>query len=123
MLAAEVGEIFNGLCKLGYAFVLDGDGADYRGPPAVLSVWPDRPFRHFKKSDQLPFGTLDAFSIGLVDDEDVADFHDARFDRLNVIAHSGHKYDDRNVRGLNDVHLVLSDADCFDQRPIVSGGI
>src|SRR5262249_13719266 len=122
MRAAKVGEIFDGLDELDYAFALNGDGADDWRPPAILSAWPIRPLRHLKQRDQLPFGPLDAFAVGLVDDEDVADLHNARLDRLNVIAHSRYEHDDRNVGGLHDVHFVLSDADGFDQRPIVSGG-
>src|SRR5262249_50817768 len=89
--AAPGREIFDGLHEFGYAFVLRSDGADDRRLPTVLLT---RSFRHFKKRDQLSFGSLDALAVGFVDDKDVADLHDACFDRLNVIAHSRHEPDD-----------------------------
>ncbi len=69
------------------------------------------------------FHLLDSGAIALVDDEDVADFHDAGFQRLNIVAHSRNQNDDRNIRQLHDIDFVLADADCFHEDRIPRGGV
>ena len=64
-----------------------------------------------------------AFAIGLVDDEDVGDLHDAGLHRLHIVAGAGHEHDDRHVRGRDDVHFVLADADGLDDDDVLAGGV
>src|SRR5262245_18545470 len=57
---------------------------------------------------------LHARAVTFIDDKDVTDFHDARLERLDVVAHSGNENDDRNVGEFHNVDFVLPDADSFD---------
>ena len=66
---------------------------------------------------------LGAFAIGLVDDEDVGDLHDAGLERLHLVAGAGHQRDDRDVGGADDVDFVLADADGLDDHDVVAGGV
>src|SRR5688572_713884 len=54
---------------------------------------------------------FDPRMIRLIDHKDVGYLHDARFDRLNVITHTGDEDDDGDVRERGNVHLVLPHAD------------
>ena len=64
-----------------------------------------------------------ALAVGLVDDEDVGDLHDAGLDRLHVVAGAGHEHDDRDVRRADDVHFVLADADGLDDDDVLARGV
>ena len=64
-----------------------------------------------------------AFAIGLVDDEDVGDLHDAGLERLHVVAGARHQRDDRDVGGADDVDFVLADADGLDDDDVLAGGV
>ena len=66
---------------------------------------------------------IGALAIGLVHDEDVRNLHDAGLERLHLVAGAGHQRDDGDVRRANDVHLVLTDADRFDDDDVVARGV
>ena len=59
------------------------------------------------------FRAKDTVAISFVYYENVADLHYARLYRLNVIAHSRYKYDDRYIGRFNDLDLILADSDGF----------
>src|ERR1019366_284575 len=61
--------------------------------------------------------------IGLVDDEDIGDLHDAGFDSLDIVAHAGDEHDDGDLGDGGDLDLVLADADGFDDDVIPAGGV
>ncbi len=64
-----------------------------------------------------------ALAVGLVDDEDVRDLHDAGLERLHLVSRARHEGHDRHVGRAHDVHLVLADSHRFDQHDILAGGI
>ena len=68
----------------------------------------------------VPIGAL---AIGLVDDEDVGDLHDAGLERLHLVAGARHERDDRDVGGADDVDFVLADADGLDEDDVLAGGV
>src|SRR5450759_1295409 len=61
--------------------------------------------------------------IGLVDDEDIGDLHDAGFDGLDIVAHAGDEDDDGDLGEGGDLDFVLADADGFDDDVIPAGGV
>jgi hypothetical protein len=46
--------------------------------------------------------------------------HDARFERLHFVTGAGHQHDNRHVRGADDVHFVLANADRLDDHDVLS---
>ena len=68
-------------------------------------------------------GPVGALAVGLVDDEDVGDLHDAGLERLHFVARAGNERDDRHVGGADDVDLVLADADGLDDDDVLAGGV
>ena len=67
-------------------------------------------------------GASGALVIRLVDHEQIGDFHDAGFDRLNIIAHAGHQNHDDDVRHSGDGDFILSHAYGFNQDVIEAVG-
>jgi hypothetical protein len=63
-----------------------------------------------------------AFAVGLVDDEDVGDFHDAGFEALDVVAHAGDEDDDGDVGEACNFDFILADADGFDEDHVFAAG-
>ena len=57
---------------------------------------------------------IGAVAIGLVDDEDVGDLHDAGLERLHFVAGARHEDHERHVGRADDVDFVLADADRLD---------
>ena len=68
-------------------------------------------------------GPVGALAVGLVDHVDVGDLHDPRLQRLHIVARAGHDDDDRDVRGADDLDLVLPDADGLDEHDVVAGRV
>ena len=104
--------------QLRHALARRGDRLHDRRPPVGGAERLQRQSRRHRLRE--PVGPV---AVGLVHHEDVGDFHDAGFERLDVIAGTGDDGHDGDVRRPNDVHLVLSHADRFDQHDIESGGI
>ncbi len=69
------------------------------------------------------FHAVGAGTIGLVDDEDVGDFHDAGLDGLNVVTHAGDEDDYGHLGDGGDVDFVLPDANGLDDHVIPAGGV
>ncbi len=65
-------------------------------------------------------GSIRAFAIGLVDDEDVGDLHDPGLERLHFVAASGHGDHNRDVGGADDVDFILSDAHRLDDHDVLA---
>ena len=65
---------------------------------------------------------LRAGPVGLVDDEDIGDLHDAGFDGLNIVAHAGDQHDHRDVGERRDIDFILPHADRLDDDEVESGG-
>ena len=63
-----------------------------------------------------------ALPIGLVDDEDVGDLHDARLDRLHSSPVPGTSTTIEMSAVRDDVHFVLADADRLDDDDVLAGG-
>ena len=66
---------------------------------------------------------IGAFTVRLVDHEDVGDLHDAGLERLHLVAGAGHQRDDRDVGGADDVDFVLADADGLDDDDVLAGRV
>ena len=64
-----------------------------------------------------------ALAVGLVDDEDVGDLHQARLDRLDVVPHAGRQHHDATLGEAEDLDLVLADADRLDEDLVEAGGV
>ena len=69
-----------------------------------------------------PPRALGARAVGLVDDEDVGDLHDAGLDGLNIVAHAGHQHHHGDLRVRAISISSWPDADGFDDDEIVAGG-
>src|SRR5450759_4547159 len=61
--------------------------------------------------------------IALVDDEDIGDLHDAGFDGLDIVAHTGDEDDDSDLGDGGDLDSVLAGADGFDDDVVAAGGV
>ena len=81
---------------------------DRRDPGAVLA--------ELEHLEDLLHDAIGAVAVGLVHDEEVGDLHEARLDRLDVVAHPRRQDDDARLRETEDVHLVLPDADRLDEH-------
>ena len=88
-----------------------------RRNPAVL------PGRQALQRQNFALQAIRARLIGLVDDEDVGDLHDAGFDGLHIVAHAGNQHDHGHVREFRDLHFILADADSFDEDNFFAGGV
>ncbi len=64
-----------------------------------------------------------AFTIGLVDDEDVGNLHDPGLQRLHIVSRTGHQRDNRDVGRPDDIHLVLANAHRLDDDRVLAGGV
>ena len=61
--------------------------------------------------------------VGLVDDDDVRDLHDAGLQRLDRVAGAGHQHEDDGVGVIDDVDLGLADADGLQEDVLAAGGV
>ena len=95
-----------------------GNRAHDHGAPLAIPVCVQR-------KQRLHFGcrSIGAVAIGLVDDEDVGDFHDASLERLHIVAHTGYEDDDRHVGYARNLDLVLAHTDGFDGDEIFAGSV
>jgi hypothetical protein len=66
---------------------------------------------------------IGSLSIGLVDDEDIGNLHDACLDRLHVVSGTRHEHQNRHVGRPDDVDFVLANADGLDDHDVLAGGI
>ena len=66
---------------------------------------------------------IGALAVRLVHHEDVGNLHDAGLERLHLVAGPGHEHDDGDVRGADDVHFVLADADRLDDDDVLAGSV
>src|ERR1019366_2042514 len=71
----------------------------------------------------LPLHPLGTVAVRLVDDENVGDLHDARLDRLHIVAHARYEHHDGDVGKLHDIDFILSDPDGFHHHKIAATGI
>ena len=74
--------------------------------------------RHLHHRTDLASQLIGHRVIGLVDDKDVGDLHDAGLEHLDRIAAAGLKRDERRVRQLRDRNLALADADRLDEHDV-----
>src|SRR5438046_258317 len=74
-----------------------------------------RPVGKREQRVQRSLHLLNTRPIALVDDKYVANFHEAGFQRLDVVAHARNKHDDAYIRKLDDIDLVLPDTHGFHQ--------
>src|SRR5207249_3651508 len=51
------------------------------------------------------------------------DFHDASFNRLNIIAHAGNENHDCDVRHSHDVHLILTYTHGLNHHNVTPGSV
>ena len=72
---------------------------------------------------QLGDGAVGTGHIGLVDDEDVADFQNACLQHLDVVAAAGLDEHGHGVGGADDVDLVLSGTDRLDDDLVLAEGV
>src|SRR6185312_17471871 len=61
---------------------------------------------------------IGAWTVTLVDDEDVGDLHHAGLERLDRIARFGNEHDDRSIRSACDVELGLPHAHRLDDDSV-----
>ena len=97
--------------------VLCSDGSNDGRMPAVS--------RHDERKHgvELLFEAVGAFAVGFVEDEDVRDFHEARFHGLNVVTEAGNENDDDTIGEADDVNFILADADGFDEDLFFACGV
>ncbi len=72
---------------------------------------------------ELLFEAVGTFAIGFVEDEDVADFHQAGFHILNVVTEAGDEDYDDAIGEANDVDFVLADTNGFDKDLALASGV
>src|SRR5580765_634778 len=72
---------------------------------------------------ELLFEAVGAFTIGFVEDEDVADLHQAGLHVLNIVAEARDEHDDHAIGEANDVDFVLADADGFDEDLVLASSV
>ena len=68
-------------------------------------------------------GAIGAVTVGLVDDKDVCDFHDAGLQRLHLVSHSWHEHHHRHICSARNLDFVLPDSDRFDRDEIFAGRV
>jgi hypothetical protein len=61
--------------------------------------------------------------VGLVDDDDVRDLHDAGLERLYRVARSRHQRQDDGVGVVDDVDFRLADTDGLEQHDVLAGRV
>ncbi len=61
--------------------------------------------------------------VGLVDDDDVGDLHDACLQRLDRVAGAGHQHEHDRVGVVDDVDLGLTDADGLHEHVFAPGRV
>ena len=88
------------------------------GFPAILTF-----LVHLKDNAEIPFYLVSTFSFTFVDHEEVPDFDDSGFDRLDVIAHPGNHHDHGGVGSMNNIYLVLAHANGLNKDDILPHGI
>src|SRR6267154_1296356 len=97
--------------------VLCSDGSNHGRMPAVS--------RHDERKHGVErlLEAVSAFAVGFVEDEDVRDFHQARFHGLNVITEAGNENNDDAIGEADDVNFILADADGFDEDLFFARGV
>ena len=88
-------------------------GEDGRLPLPLLEV-PHRDHRL-----DLSLRLVGSVPVRLVDDEDVGDLENPRLDRLDVVPKPRNDEHEIGVRNLDDLHLVLPDADRLDEDDVL----
>jgi hypothetical protein len=83
-----------------------------------MSAGPER-----DRAPQLSERRIGVGTVALVDDEDVGDFEESGFHRLDVVAETGRADNDTDVRHFGDVDLALAGADGFDEDHIEARGV
>ena len=58
---------------------------------------------------------LDSGTIALIDNEDIADLHDAGFESLDVVTHARHENHDRHVSEFHNIDFILPDSHGFNE--------
>ena len=94
--------------------------------PVVATVFTDGGMIAVAKAEhglQFLLDTVGAGLVGFVDGEDVGDFHDAGFDGLHVVTHTGDEDDDGDLREAGDFDFVLAYADGFNDDVVAAGGV
>ena len=99
------------------ASAFGGDGADDEWSPGIGAV------REGEGRFQFTFQLVGAVEVGLVEDEDIGNLHNARLEGLNVVAVIGREDDKRDVGEPGDFDFVLADADGFDDDDIAASGV
>jgi len=84
---------------------------------------PTREVQHLHHRSDLASHLIGHRVIGLVDDEDVGNLHDAGFEHLHRIAAARLESDERRLRQLRDLDLALPHPDRLDQHDVYTEGI
>src|SRR5262249_12229845 len=110
-------EFAHGSGKNVNAFILGGNGSNHLGMPSLSR-------RHQRQHGvKLLFQALGTFTVGFVEHEDVADFHEAGFHVLNVVAQTGNQDNQNAIGEADDIHFVLADAHGFNEYLMLAGGV
>ena len=99
------------------AAIFRGDGANDGRMPAIAG--------HDEREHgvKLLFEAISAFAIGFVEDENIANFHQAGFHVLDVVAEAGDEDDENAIGETDDIDFVLADADGFDEDLALACGV
>src|ERR1700752_2636509 len=102
-------EPFDGRGQLVNAAIFWGHGANDGRVPAIA--------RHDEREHgvKLLFETIGAFTVSFVQNKDIADLHEPGFHVLDIIAETRNEHDQDAFGLADDVDLVLSDEDSFDE--------
>ena len=96
------------------ALAARGLGLDDRDAPAALR-------RERQHAADLADHRVGQRVVGLVDDDDVRDLHDARLERLDAVAGARDEDEDDRVGVVDDVDLRLADADGLEEDVVLAG--
>src|SRR5262249_14743378 len=113
----EPGIAHNGIGELSHSLVPYCNCFDDRRLPPVGA------FGYREHRFEFSLGPQNAFSVRLVYDEDVADFHYAGLNGLNIVTHAGYQHDNGHVSSFYYVDFVLSHPNRFNDYLIISGRV
>ncbi len=81
------------------------------------------PWTKRKQSLELFLSAQNPIAVGLIDDQDVTNLHNAGFHRLHVISHARHQHDHTDVRSFGNLDFILTDTDGLNDDFFIAGRI
>ena len=101
--------------EVGHSLTGRGDGRNDRRAPSIVGK-----IGQIEHLHEIATRLLDALAVGLVDDEDVGDLHQAGLVGLHAVAPARIDDDDGRVGFPGHLDLDLTDPDRFDDDPMAA---